>query len=183
MTRDRAKIWEVILYPDDLTHNIALDILEEKQYLFAGIIHDKDLDDKGELKKTHIHVLVYFQNQKDRCVLADELGIKDTYIRRVKSKRGAERYLVHADDPDKYQYSIDGILGSNSEVVKAMLGVKGSEADQIRAILAILDSMPVPCTYRALLNKCLDAGYYSSLRRMGQLLRYCVDEHNGLVGY
>lgn len=101
------------LYPEDSFH---LDILEfiKNNYLFAYILHDRDvwenvvldndgliLHNIGDLKKPHYHVIISFKNPRSLELIRDTLGINhlefcNFYL--------YSRYLIHKDDPKKYQY-------------------------------------------------------------------------------
>lgn len=160
-----------------------MDVLAEGGYQYSAILHDKDVDENGQLKKEHFHVIVCFPRQKDMSALCNELDIKPNYCEPVRNRRSAERYLIHADQPDLYQYDPDKIFGPLAENVRTHVCAGETEADRVKSLLILLDSMPKPCTYRRFLLACCEAGLYAELRRMGFVLRYLLDEHNGLSGY
>ena len=183
MSRIRSCNFMLILYPDDFSHQIAMDILKRNGYQYSAILHDSDVDKDGKLKKAHYHYVVCFPRQKDLTALANELGIKANYIEPVRNRQSAERYHVHADDPTQFQYDPSSIFGSLADRVRAHVASGESEEEKVKSLLVLLDTMPVPCTYRQFLVACCDANLYSVFRRLGVVLRHLIDEHNGLVGY
>lgn len=183
MSRIRSCNFMLVLYPDDFNHIIAMDILKRDGYQFSAILHDKDVDKEGNLKKEHYHYVVCFPRQKDLSALSNELGIKANYIEPVRNRQYAERYHIHADDPDQFQYDPTCIFGPLADRVRAHVASGETEEDKVKSLLILLDSMPVPCTYRQFLVACCDANLYSVFRRMGAVLRHLMDEHNGLAGY
>ena len=100
----------ILLYPDDVNYNTYMDNL--KSYDFAYIIHDKDKNDNGELKKQHTHVVLTSKNAIWNSALSVELGIPMNYIQQCRNEESALNYLVHFNDCDKYQYSLDEVKGS-----------------------------------------------------------------------
>lgn len=84
-------------------------ILGLKESLFwAYIFHDKDKNEDGSAKPKHIHFIA--QNApRSFDWWSDALGIPSNFIERVHRPRAMVRYLIHLDDPDKAQYSLDEI--------------------------------------------------------------------------
>lgn len=183
MSRIRSCHYGLVLYPDDFEHVIALDILDKGGYQYSGILHDKDVDEDGNALKPHYHLVVSFPRQKDLSAFSKELDIAENYIEPVRNRLSAERYLVHADTPSKFQYDCDEIFGTTADIVKLKISSGKTEEDKVKALLQLLDTMPVPCTYRMFLIACCDSNLYSVFRRLGNTLRFLMDEHNGLAGY
>lgn len=179
MSRIRSCNFGLVLYPDDIQHMIAMDILAKNGYKFSACLHDRDLDKDGNPVKEHIHVVVCFPRQKDLTALCNELGIKPNYAEPVRNRQYAERYLVHADDPDKFQYDPSAIIGPLADQVRAHVASGETEEDKVKSLLVLLDSMPKPCSYRTFLTVACDAHLYSVFRRMGFVLKELMDEHNG----
>ena len=100
--------------------NLTTDILKKLIDYYKGckcylIMHDKDTNEDGELKTPHIHCVLALENRRSKenilndistslkiplnCVSADD----------CKFIQGAVRYLIHYDNSDKYQYSLEDI--------------------------------------------------------------------------
>ena len=84
---------------------------------YAFIFHDKDKDENGELKKRHLHVFVKSAPLR-LSAYSDKFGIPENMLEIPRSVYKCARYLIHADQPEKYQYSIDDVVSSNIDYYK-----------------------------------------------------------------
>lgn len=169
------------LYPDNFEHMIAVDLLDKNGYQFSAILHDKDvsLEDPSIPVKPHFNIVLCFPRQRDLSVVAKELGIEDRWIEPARNRVACERYHCHLDNPDKYQYDPAAIFGPLADSVRAHYEGGKTESDQIKALIWLLDTMPVPCSYRRFILAAANSNLYSTLRRMGGLFKPLLDEHNG----
>jgi len=76
---------------------------------WAYVLHDRDVKEDGTPKEPHYHVLIWLNNAYDSKYVAQWFGVQEQYIERIKSDVGAEEYLIHANAPDKFQYSHDDV--------------------------------------------------------------------------
>ena len=116
----KGRYWASVGYPESLPINF-IDILQQKGLPVAiSPLHDRDIDDRGEIKKPHYHFIFAFSgpttynNVKKLC---DELNL--TIPIKLESVKGMYRYHIHQDNLDKFQYNdYDRILlnGFNSDV-------------------------------------------------------------------
>jgi hypothetical protein len=118
-----------------MTISLKQDITKEvEQYgKYAWILHDKDVIlETGELKDAHYHYYLEFPNARSINSVADELGIEPNFIEVVRDKKGILNYLIHAKNPDKYQYDISEVH-SNFD-----LGAATASLDML-SVLNLLD--------------------------------------------
>lgn len=107
------------LYPEDETHLKILDEIKA-YYEYAYILHDKDIweeevvDDDGitihnpgDKKKPHYHVILNFKNPRSLDKIKNELGLKHLETCNFYFYC---RYLIHKDNPHKYQYREEDIV-------------------------------------------------------------------------
>lgn len=98
------------LYPDSESYDCEqlLSIIRSKFIDWAYILHDKDTDENGVLKKSHIH---WVGRATPRClsVVANFLGLPENNIEVVKNFDNMVMYLIHLNDIDKFQYSPDDV--------------------------------------------------------------------------
>ena len=85
---------------------------------FAYIKHDKDIDVDGVVKKTHYHVLLEFINGGNKKQLCVDFNLKPNMFQSVSNVIGYIRYLVHKDDIEKYQYSVDDVVSKGYDIKK-----------------------------------------------------------------
>lgn len=124
----KARNWTAILYPENLIDNWQDNIARILQIPFCYIVHDKDLDQGGFLRKTHIHIIYSFPNTTTYkhalntvLALGDPLKpspVPNNVIEAVKNMRFMYDYLIH-DTPDckkalKHLYKPDERICGNS---------------------------------------------------------------------
>lgn len=85
---------------------------EKEPVKIALIVHDKDINANQETIFPHVHGYVEFGGQRSLERLAECLGIKAQYIEPAGSNGGnkwgkinSQAYLIHAKQPDKFQYN------------------------------------------------------------------------------
>lgn len=172
----RSRTWMLLLYEDDPSHKAVLDgRLAELDWNYAGRIHDKD-----DGVKPHHHVVVLFKDGRKNTDIANDLCIDKRFLRAWDRKKKALRYLCHRDNPEKFQYSTDGIYGTVAEqaVSACSKGNELSEAQAINEITQLLDEIDGFVSYSFFLRYVSERGLYPVFRRMGLLAVRLVDEHN-----
>ena len=173
-----AKYFCGILYPDeDPSHLFALQFMRESKANFCYITHDRDLDDNGDLKKSHVHYIIKFPNERYVDNVARLLGVDFIYVQECIDFIGAEKYLLHTGLKNKYQYRIDEVYGPlKVEVEKHCF--KSTEGDRVLMLLNVLDTLPYNCSYRDFLVACCQAGLYTEFRRLGSGTLKLLESHN-----
>lgn len=98
--------WLILLYEDTTSYDFkeVLRIIKS-QKKWAYIKHIPESNEKKE----HFHVILSFENATKKETLSKKLGVPPNYIDEIKSFRTICRYLIHKDDEDKYQYSLDQV--------------------------------------------------------------------------
>ena len=126
-----------ILYPDCQEYDVqsVLNAIEVHFQEYAYITHDKDVDAKtGDLKKPHIHWVGRRKTEKGEnspCpmeTVINNLDLPEKYkkdIEYCRSWKRSVRYLIHLDDPDKYQYDASEIV-TNFETREIFADLKSS---------------------------------------------------------
>lgn len=107
----RSRNWATVVYPESAPENWQEKLAELKIGVMISPLHDKDTNPTGEPKKPHYHVLLIFESVKTREQVEDirEL-IGGVGLEQIKSLRAYARYLVHADNPEKAQYSQSEVI-------------------------------------------------------------------------
>ena len=88
------------------------------------IVHDKDVDEEGNPKEAHFHLVVETLQSVQFSTIGGYIDVPKQYVERikqgVKSGRywrsdigGAYSYLTHRNAPDKYQYSDDEVVAKD----------------------------------------------------------------------
>ena len=78
--------------------------LVEQCTQFAWIIHDRDTD-----TERHIHAYIEFTNPRSFQSVADLLNVPENMVCKIIDKNAILQYLIHKNQPDKFQYDFSEI--------------------------------------------------------------------------
>lgn len=108
----RSLTWAFIIYPESMPEN-WLEILRDLHTLGAvSPLHENDINPDGTIKKAHYHVLLKFPTKKSAQQIYSierKLGT-NVFPEPVDNFDGYLRYLIHIDNPEKYQYELKDII-------------------------------------------------------------------------
>lgn len=188
--------FNLLLYPDDPLYSLRLDTLNSN-YRWVGIEHDRDIDADGEILKPHIHVVARLPSAKpttlksfaDRLQLPYELqrdennkisAIVGCHAEVCRNYQRSLRYLVHADDLDKYQYSTSSLFGS-SEMIKDVLDAvkKKSIDEKVIDLFDLLDNTHCYLNESEFARLVAGAGLWSALKSTPHwIIQPALEAHN-----
>lgn len=174
----RSRCYHLILYEEDITHKNALDYIQNN-FNYACILHDKDFDEiTGEIKKSHYHVILYFDNAVYLSSLAKQLGIKSNYIWVEELKKGLE-YLIHKNNAEKFQYSIDEVFGTLKYKLYTYLNNNiENESQCVKLILSFFQDSSSPISLTDFILYLVNNNLWSYYRRSQTTFLRLLDEHN-----
>ena len=145
--------WTFELYPDSMDPDYR-SILDRLHCAWAeSPVHDKDVNEGGKPKKPHIHIVLTFEGNKSypqiveicksvKGVIAPEHGTGETA--RVNSIRGMIRYLIHLDNPEKYQYEKSGIVSHGGLDIEQYFQYPGEMVKRfIQEMMAFCDAYSI----------------------------------------
>ena len=180
MEKNRDRKFMLLLYPDNKSHVKALELIK-KSYDHAYILHDKDTREDGTPDKPHWHVVITTgSNAVWNTALADNLGIEVKFTgEKVKKLDRALEYLIHFNDPDKYQYSLDEVHGNLKGRIKASINAtEKTEGEKVKELLKYIDSCEDVIKVKDFAYWCADNGYWDVYRRAGAIFGQAIFEHN-----
>lgn len=187
---NKYRMWNVVLYPEDESHNTAIATLLQ-EYNCCGVLHDNDIyyiddDDEippegetyqdGDKLKPHYHFILKFKNARYRSALAKDLGITKYYFEPTESWYGSAKYLLHIGHPEKYQYDTDDLVGSLRSAVISLIDDIPVEEKYIEILNWIDCSAKVSIT--SLQKYCISQGYFSAMRGTYKMLIDYLYSHN-----
>lgn len=119
----RRRHWNALGYPNESLEDDWRDILDNamsgKDSWVESPLHDKDIKTDGTPKKPHYHVELDFENDHSYEQVKNLLTAAGLVrVRYTRNARAMIRYMAHLDNPEKYQYSKDGIIGHGVDVEK-----------------------------------------------------------------
>lgn len=116
----RSKNWKLICY---LPFDVALErvcqlVLKNYVRYYAIALHAKDLDDLGNLKESHCHIIINLYNARSQQEICSHfvdvsLNAGNCLGLPVTNKKLDCEYLWHKNDLDKYQYNVDDVVSNN----------------------------------------------------------------------
>lgn len=174
----RSRVHMVLLYPDNPSHCEALEKIKAS-YDYAACLHNKDKMDDGTDKKDHWHVVIRFSQAKWNTAICKELGIEDRFIEDVKKFDNALQYLIHYNDDNKAQYSIDEVFGNlKSKLQESINKGDKTEGEKVVEILEVIEAYDGRWTITDFAKFCAMNGYWSEFRRSGAIFVKILEEHN-----
>lgn len=103
--------WSVIVYPESADIMTCVDFFEGSGAEYSYILHDKDTDKDGNLKKAHYHLTLgwtknfpCFGKLRQMCKACGAVAVNEKECT-VHDGEECEKYELHENAPDKYQYS------------------------------------------------------------------------------
>lgn len=112
---ERVRNWIIVFYPESAPEDFMEIIRDWHVKAFLSPLHDQDVNPDGEPKKPHYHLLLMFSGKKSSeqiQELSDQLSGVNVlpYECAVRDCKATARYLIHMDNPEKYQYSATGVV-------------------------------------------------------------------------
>lgn len=174
----RSRVHMLLLYPDNEQHVKALEIITQS-YDNAYILHDKDVNEDGEIKKAHWHVIIRTSNPTWSSAICKELSIEEKFIEQVKKFDNALQYLIHYNDTDKAQYSQEEVKGNlKSRLKESINKQEKSEGEKVVELIEYIENYDGYISMTDFAKYCATNGYWSEFRRSGAIFTKIIDEHN-----
>lgn len=107
----RARTWTSVVYPESAPANWR-EILDGYHVPWVeSPLHDKDVNPDGEVKKAHWHIVLFFDGKKSFEQIKEITDALNAPIpQKTANAKGLVRYLIHMDNPEKYQYKREEIV-------------------------------------------------------------------------
>lgn len=136
------RTFSLILYEEDEKQMKALEYIRQN-YKYAAILHTEDIIDKTtqEKKKAHYHVVLYIgKNPRNRDSIAKELEIAPNYIEGCNKKKML-LYLIHYENPEKYQYTTDIVEGPlKNELEEIIIQDIKSDNEKLNEVIDLIEN-------------------------------------------
>lgn len=171
---DKRSVFMLEVYPDSDTYNYE-DVLARCRSFneWVYILHDKDVNSNGELKKAHYHVVIRTVPSL-LSTIVNKTGVPSNYIKIDRQFRWAVRYLRHIDDVSKYQYPIESVVSNLEDVGKYYRVLS-----EVSLVIDMAEMRSNGSTWFDLLNYSKENNCYDVLRRNWSFISTIVNEVNG----
>lgn len=176
----KARVWICELYPDNPDHVAALQSITDDS-VYAYCLHDKDVSADGTIKKAHWHVVFRFNNPRWMLALARYLGIETRFLFPCIDIRARIRYLIHLDNPEKFQYTRDELKSNfpDSELNDYLANDHDpTEDEDILSLLDLLDGIDDVIDLRSFLRLVCKNNLYDVYRRSQYTFIHLLRDHN-----
>lgn len=173
----RTRNVELILYDLEDVYRCVM-LCNKNNFEYAYIYHDKDLkEDLNDFKKAHYHFQVYNENDKELTTWARVFDIDLPRVQKISNKKAAIRYLIHADNNDKFQYEIINIT-SNFEIIKYFDKLVSDENCEIDLIFTYIEYHKRKIGVKEIIDYVLDNNIWGTFRRNYSIIKDLLYEHN-----
>lgn len=106
MRNVKKRNWCFVLYPESAPENWRDLLSQTGLQVCISPLHDKDLNADNTPKKPHYHVILVFDGPTTyNNVLSITESLNQPIPQPLEQVRGYYRYLIHKDNPEKYQYN------------------------------------------------------------------------------
>lgn len=175
----RSRKYIAVLYPqEDETHKEALKRIQQGYCLYMANYHDMDIDSEGNKEKTHLQLVLSFENARYLTAVANALGIQPYYLEVCDNYYGSLRYLIHLDNPEKYQYLDTLPFGTLQADYNKAIRLEVTEESQALQIINFIYSKDSYLSFKELTLYTVKNGVYQTFRRNSNIFRMILEEHN-----
>lgn len=130
--------------------NLTIDILKLLIDYYKGckcylIYHDKDTKEDGTLKTPHLHCVLLLEKRRSKDNILNDfstllkISLNCLSVEDCRSIQGSIRYLIHYEETDKYQYSLEDIKSNDKKYNMYFLDIE----EYIATCTSINDFMKV----------------------------------------
>ena len=140
---ERSRTWTIVVYPESAPKNWR-ELLDSTHVAWVeSPLHDKDTNPDGTPKKPHWHIILMYGSKKAYSQVLEVAELLHAPIpQKVQNTKGTVRYLVHTDNPEKYQYNKSEIVCHGGAEVEQYFQLSSASRLQVlkEAIEFIRDS-------------------------------------------
>jgi hypothetical protein len=177
----RSRKHMILLYPENPAHVDILTMIK-LSYTHLGILHDRDSNDDGKIKKAHWHVLIETKNATYASALIKEFGLEPNLIQQVRNQDSALCYLIHYMEENKFQYMIDDLFGSPSLIKKLESAIEKnngkSEGEKVSELIEFIENADRKISITSFAKYCALQGRWDVFRRSGMIFVKMIEEKN-----
>lgn len=184
MNNKRFYNYTLVIYEDDKDfENQMKEIKDTRQAIW--IRHDKDINDDGETKKAHYHVVLKLKNACTISALSKKLGVGENLIEPVKkSFQSCLKYLIHYGDDNKYNYDKEDVQSNSDELLTKFLDLVNKDTPEIEKVDTIerfILDFPDFIDWVILGRHVRKINMWDAFRRNAWYFTKIVDSHNAKI--
>jgi len=140
--RIAGRSWQLILPAEWDNINGIKAVCKNVSRNYYYILHNNDTNELGDIVKPHWHLLMTMGSSRDLPTMQnyfkDFPELLENSFEKIGSIHWAKRYLVHADDPAKYQYNINDVE-TNDIAYRDLFITFTSKIEEVKYLEEVLD--------------------------------------------
>lgn len=171
----RNRYFEAILYPEDENYINYMENIKKFYQEVTYITHDRDIDENGDIKKPHTHILFKVgENARHKNKIAEEIGLPENYLTGV-NKKAMLMYLIHYNNPEKTQYSTLEVKGELVKELERIITSKIDKEIRIEALYNLIKEKHIT-KYNDLLKLTIEFHLTETLRQNQFIISKLIEE-------
>lgn len=154
VNQNTGRNWATLVYPESAVDGWQKILKDAHVPCYVSPLHKDDVDDDGNPKKEHYHVLFAFKGNKSRASV--EPIVKDiggVGLERVSDLHAYARYLCHLDEYKKTKYSMSDVVCIGGVDYKKFRTQKKDMTESIMDVVNLIVSEEIT-SYSTLLVFC-----------------------------
>ena len=178
----RSRKFQILAYPESSPNLITT--LKEFGWDFVAILHDKDKNKDGSIKKPHWHVYLSFINACYNTSICKQLSLPGNFVRKMELTNEIKflAYLTHYQSKDKYKYPDDELIYSDDKMLELVFNARNqletqvmSESQKVTYLLKLIDELGIDSMTRLIEVACYNE-LYDVVRRAGSIFASIIKE-------
>lgn len=143
---EKYRNWSFFAYPESMDKGLFNNLLSDSDNSQSGSnpfsvlispCHDQDIDDFGQFKKPHYHVMTMYFQPITPTAARRYANIRGLLLPEQCNKRKMARYLCHLDEKDKHMYNIDDVIAYNCNYLD-IIGSTSDKYEDYRSFINII---------------------------------------------
>jgi len=181
----QGRSWQIIAPAEWENINAIKDVGRHISRNYYYMLHDNDINELKEPVKPHWHLLLTMSSSRDLSTMQnyfkDFPELLENSFEKIRSIHWAKRYLVHADDPSKYQYNPSDVE-TNDTSYKDLFITFASKIDEAKYIIEVFDQAGEIETFSQFrsyfINQLASMNTYSRMSMLMSLERYWKEKRS-----
>lgn len=175
----QSKVYSIVFYDDTDIQTRLFDLILSKQMVaFAYIKHDKDVDDNGEIKKTHYHLYIEFAKRISDQFIRNYFNTE--IVTKCYNKNYYISYFIHLYDKDKYQYDRENIVAYNINIDQCINNVAITSDDEIELLNDLINYIYVNnCNFYEVFHYAMRNGLFYIYKSNYIMIRDIIKSNQG----
>ena len=142
----QGRNWSFFAYPESMDKNLFVNLLNDsdnskgtstEHSVLISPCHDKDVDDFGNIKKAHYHIMLMYNSDKTIVAIDRYARLRGLLLPEKCNKKKMARYLCHLDEADKYLYNVDDVVAYNCNYLD-IIGSASDKYDDMRQVIQLV---------------------------------------------